>query len=147
LRASISLLVIGFCAAGSVDTAAAQYLAPQLPAGYPPPASYSYPTGSPPYPGAYPYGVRVVPPSQDRGAMVAALPPEYQPEQGPDQELSPQFHRTVVDYQTVEPPGTIIIDTPNTYLYLTIDHGKAIRYASASVVRASPGRALSASAA
>ena len=34
----------------------------------------------------------------------------------------------MVDYPTVEPPGTIIIDTPNTYLYLTIGHGKAIRY-------------------
>ena len=43
-------------------------------------------------------------------------------------ELSPRFHRTLVDYPTVEPPGTIIIDTPNTYLYLTIGHGKAIRY-------------------
>ena len=43
-------------------------------------------------------------------------------------ELSPRFHRTVVDYPTVESPGTIIIDTPNTYLYLTMAHGKAIRY-------------------
>jgi lipoprotein-anchoring transpeptidase ErfK/SrfK len=34
----------------------------------------------------------------------------------------------MVDYPTIEPPGTIIIDTPNTYLYLTIGHGKAIRY-------------------
>jgi lipoprotein-anchoring transpeptidase ErfK/SrfK len=33
-----------------------------------------------------------------------------------------------VDYPTVEPSGTIIIDTPNTYLYLTLGHGKAIRY-------------------
>ena len=33
-----------------------------------------------------------------------------------------------MDYSTVEPPGTIIIDTPNTYLYLTIGHGKALRY-------------------
>jgi hypothetical protein len=27
--------------------------------------------------------------------------------------------RTVVDYPTVEPSGTIIIDTPNTYLFFT----------------------------
>jgi lipoprotein-anchoring transpeptidase ErfK/SrfK len=91
---------------------------------YPPPASYPYPPGPPRYPGAYPYNA---PPLQDRGTVVAALPPEYQPERGPI-ELSPRFYRTVVDYPTVEPPGTIIIDTPNTYLYLTIDHGKAIRY-------------------
>ena len=62
------------------------------------------------------------------GTAVAALPPEYQPERAPAKELPPQFRRTVVDYPTVEPPGTIIIDTPNTYLYLTIGHGKAIRY-------------------
>ena len=59
--------------------------------------------------------------------VVAALPPEYQPERGPI-ELLPRFHRTVVDYPTVEPPGTIIIDTPNTYLYLTLGHGEAMRY-------------------
>ena len=65
---------------------------------------------------------------QDGGTEVAALPPEYEPERGPPVELRPQFRRTVVDYPTIEPPGTIIIDTPNTYLYLTLDHGKAIRY-------------------
>ncbi len=48
--------------------------------------------------------------------------PDYQPERGPARELPPQFRRTVVDYPTTEPPGTIIIDTPNTYLYLTLGH-------------------------
>ena len=66
-------------------------------------------------------------PLSQNSTVVAALPPEYQPERGPI-ELSPRFYRTVVDYPTVEPPGTIIIDTPNTYLYLTLGHGKAIRY-------------------
>jgi hypothetical protein len=56
------------------------------------------------------------------------LPPDYQPEQGPTKEIPSQFRRTVVDYLTVEPSGTIIIDTPNRYLYLTLDKGKAIRY-------------------
>ena len=31
-------------------------------------------------------------------------------------------------YQTREPAGTIIIDTPNTYLYLVLGNGKAMRY-------------------
>jgi lipoprotein-anchoring transpeptidase ErfK/SrfK len=83
------------------------------------------PADPPRYSGVYPYSV---PPSQDHGTVVAALPPEYQPEPEPTNELSPQFRRAVIDYPTVEPPGTIIIDTPNTYLYLTIDHNKAIRY-------------------
>jgi lipoprotein-anchoring transpeptidase ErfK/SrfK len=65
---------------------------------------------------------------QDQATSVAALPPEYQPEQGPAKELPAQFHRTVVDYQTTEPPGTVIIDTPNTYLYLTLGNGKTLRY-------------------
>jgi lipoprotein-anchoring transpeptidase ErfK/SrfK len=60
--------------------------------------------------------------------MVAGLPPEEQPEQGPPKELPPQFRRQLVDYLTREPAGTIIIDTPNTYLYLVLGNGKAMRY-------------------
>jgi lipoprotein-anchoring transpeptidase ErfK/SrfK len=63
----------------------------------------------------------------DPGSM-AALPPEVRPETEPEQELAPQFRRTVVDYRTKEPAGTIIIDTPNTYLYLALGNGKALRY-------------------
>ena len=37
--------------------------------------------------------------------------------------------RTVVDYSTNEPAGTIIVDTPNTWLYLVVGNGKAVRYA------------------
>ena len=59
---------------------------------------------------------------------VAALPPEVRPETGPKKELPPQFRRTLVDYYTKEPAGTIIIDTPNTYLYLVLGNGKALRY-------------------
>jgi lipoprotein-anchoring transpeptidase ErfK/SrfK len=90
---------------------------------YAPP--YAYPAGPPRYQGPYSYGIpgRMPPPQG-----TAALPPEYQPERAPAKELPARFHRTLVDYPTVEPPGTIIIDTPNTYLYLTISHGKAIRY-------------------
>ena len=58
----------------------------------------------------------------------AALPPEDRPETGPRKEVPPQFRRTLVDYFTKEPAGTIIIDTPNTYLYLVLGNGKAMRY-------------------
>jgi len=67
-----------------------------------------------------------VPP--DRATVIAGLPPEDQPEHGPTKELPPQFHRQVVDFPTNEPAGTIIIDTPNTYLYLVLGNGKALRY-------------------
>jgi lipoprotein-anchoring transpeptidase ErfK/SrfK len=64
----------------------------------------------------------------NRNAVVAALPPDEQPETGPRKELPPQFRRQVVDYVTREPAGTIVIDTPNTYLYLVLGNNKAIRY-------------------
>ena len=59
---------------------------------------------------------------------MAAFPPEVRPEAGSKKELPPQFRRTMVDYYTKEPAGTIIIDTPNTYLYLVLGNGKALRY-------------------
>jgi lipoprotein-anchoring transpeptidase ErfK/SrfK len=43
-------------------------------------------------------------------------------------EIPARLHRHVVDYATHEPPGTIVIDTPNTYLYYVLGGGKAIRY-------------------
>jgi lipoprotein-anchoring transpeptidase ErfK/SrfK len=55
------------------------------------------------------------------------LPPEYQPEVV-KKELPPHLRRQQVEYWTKEPAGTIIIDTPNTYLYLVLGEGKAMRY-------------------
>jgi lipoprotein-anchoring transpeptidase ErfK/SrfK len=55
-------------------------------------------------------------------------PEDDQPEQGPPKEQPPQLRRQIVDYVTNEPPGAIIIDTPNTYLYLVIGNRKALRY-------------------
>jgi lipoprotein-anchoring transpeptidase ErfK/SrfK len=42
--------------------------------------------------------------------------------------LRDDLHRQVVDYRTSEAPGTVVIDTPNTYLYLVMPGGKALRY-------------------
>ena len=39
-----------------------------------------------------------------------------------------ELQRQIVNYRTSEAPGTIIIDTPNTYLYLVMGGGKAMRY-------------------
>ena len=65
--------------------------------------------------------------------LFAPIQPPVQPhyEQtlpGTDYESPARFHRQVVDYRTVEAPGTIVIDTPNTYLYLVLGSGKAMRY-------------------
>ena len=39
-----------------------------------------------------------------------------------------RFKRQIVAYATREAPGTIVIDTPNTYLYFVLGNGQAIRY-------------------
>src|SRR5271156_3565615 len=39
-----------------------------------------------------------------------------------------EFHRQEVDYATHERPGTLVIDTPNKFLYLVESGGKAMRY-------------------
>jgi len=64
----------------------------------------------------------------DRASVIAALPPEDQPERGPHKQLPPQLRRQLVDYVSTEPAGTLVIDTPNTYLYLVLGHDKAVRY-------------------
>ncbi|HVG50774.1 MAG TPA: L,D-transpeptidase family protein [Xanthobacteraceae bacterium] len=61
-------------------------------------------------------------------SVPGSLPPEYQPEVGQQKELPQHLRRQAVDYFTKEPVGTIIIDTPNTYLYLVTAPGKAMRY-------------------
>jgi lipoprotein-anchoring transpeptidase ErfK/SrfK len=61
-------------------------------------------------------------------ADTAALPPEDQPETGQPKELPASLRRQLVDYQTKEPAGTIIVDTAHTYLYLVLGSGKALRY-------------------
>jgi lipoprotein-anchoring transpeptidase ErfK/SrfK len=43
-------------------------------------------------------------------------------------ELPARFKRQIVNYSTREAAGTIIIDTPNTYLYYVLGNGQAMRY-------------------
>ncbi|MDK1375518.1 MULTISPECIES: L,D-transpeptidase [unclassified Sinorhizobium] len=42
--------------------------------------------------------------------------------------VEPRFLRQQVAYPTSEPPGTIIVDTQNRFLYLVQDGGMALRY-------------------
>src|SRR6186713_1638822 len=43
-------------------------------------------------------------------------------------EMPARFRRQTVSYATREAPGTIIIDTPHTYLYYVLGGGQAVRY-------------------
>jgi lipoprotein-anchoring transpeptidase ErfK/SrfK len=59
--------------------------------------------------------------------VLSSLPPDEQPETAPAQ-LAPNLRRQEVAFTTKEPAGTLIVDTPNTYLYYVLGGGKAIRY-------------------
>ena len=76
-----------------------------------------------------PEGVMVQPPAGADGKPItlAALPPEDQPDAAPVQ-LPPNLRRQEVAFVTKEPAGTIVVDTPNTYLYYVLGNGRAIRY-------------------
>src|SRR5512140_1249894 len=59
--------------------------------------------------------------------VLSALPPDEQPEVAPAP-LPPNLRRQEVAFATKEPAGTLIVDTPNTYLYYVLGNGRAIRY-------------------
>jgi lipoprotein-anchoring transpeptidase ErfK/SrfK len=54
--------------------------------------------------------------------------PAYANPQDDGSELRADLRRQIVNYRTSEAPGTIIVDTPNTYLYFVLPGGKAVRY-------------------
>src|ERR1700746_2211099 len=69
----------------------------------------------------------------DLNTQPAASSDQVQRERGPVEEpatteLPANLRRQVVAYPTSEAPGTIVIDTPRTYLYLVLGGGKAMRY-------------------
>jgi lipoprotein-anchoring transpeptidase ErfK/SrfK len=49
-------------------------------------------------------------------------------QQLPGFEMDPRFLRQEVDFHGTEAPGTIVIDTPNKFLYLVEGGGRAMRY-------------------
>ena len=68
------------------------------------------------------------------GAQFFAYAPQVQPqvemldEEAEIREVRPELRRTLVDYRGKEAPGTIIVDTPNKFLYYVMGGGKAMRY-------------------
>jgi lipoprotein-anchoring transpeptidase ErfK/SrfK len=68
----------------------------------------------------------LIPPTQyEAPPQVQAAPSE---DEGSVYEMPARLRRQVVNYPTREAPGTVIIDTPNTYLYYVLGGGQAIRY-------------------
>jgi lipoprotein-anchoring transpeptidase ErfK/SrfK len=60
-------------------------------------------------------------------AQLQPQPPADDQDQ-PAAELPDNLQRQVVAYRGTEGPGTVIIDTPHTYLYLVLGGGRAMRY-------------------
>ncbi len=58
---------------------------------------------------------------QMQGTPEAAADPRARP-------FDPKFEKQLVDYSGREGAGTIIVDTPNKFLYLVEGNGKALRY-------------------
>jgi lipoprotein-anchoring transpeptidase ErfK/SrfK len=65
------------------------------------------------------------PPAPSAPPSVQAAP---EPNDSATFELPARFKRQTVSYPSHEAPGTVIIDTPHTYLYYVLGGGQAIRY-------------------
>src|SRR6185437_11159305 len=74
-----------------------------------------------------PQSQRYYVPQTDFGQARPMLQQEqaYDPAQRP---LDPKFEKQEVEYQGREGPGTIVIDTPNKFLFLVQGNGRALRY-------------------
>ncbi|MEJ8475524.1 L,D-transpeptidase [Roseibium algae] len=76
--------------------------------------------------GPQPSGQRIAP---EYLQMYRAMPEERFPIPAVNlSKIDPTYYRQYVDYYSTEPAGTIIVDTPNRFLYLTMENGKAMRY-------------------
>src|SRR4051794_31964343 len=67
------------------------------------------------------------PPPEQQIAPQAVAPLPAEPSEDA-QQTDPRLRRQLVDYRGKESAGTIVIDTPHTYLYLVLGSGKAMRY-------------------
>jgi lipoprotein-anchoring transpeptidase ErfK/SrfK len=86
---------------------------------YAPPQAYSHPR-------AYAEPQAYAPPqAYGRRTRIASYDPGEARVAG---EIDPAYARAEVDYATSERPGSIVVDTPNKYLYLVQRGGRAIRY-------------------
>jgi len=62
------------------------------------------------------------------GAPQQATPEQEEAYEAMQRPFDPKYEKQLVDYDGREKPGTIVIDTPNKFLYLVQGEGKALRY-------------------
>jgi lipoprotein-anchoring transpeptidase ErfK/SrfK len=60
--------------------------------------------------------------------MAPGYPQQLQAEDPTQRPFDPKYEKQLVDYSGREKAGTIIVDTPNKFLFLVEGNGKALRY-------------------
>jgi lipoprotein-anchoring transpeptidase ErfK/SrfK len=71
------------------------------------------------------YGARGLPPMDPQQQMQQPQEEAADPAQ---RQFDPRYEKQLVDYHGKEGPGTIVVDTPNKFLFLVQGDGKALRY-------------------
>ncbi len=68
-------------------------------------------------------------PMQPQGAYPQAAYPQQEQAYDPAQRsFDPKYEKQEVEYHGKESPGTVVIDTPNKFLFLVEGNGRALRY-------------------
>ena len=65
--------------------------------------------------------------AQAQSRAVDVEQPGYEPK-SEEEELSPEFQRQLVFFRTTKPPGTIVVNTSDRFLYLVQPNNRALRY-------------------
>jgi lipoprotein-anchoring transpeptidase ErfK/SrfK len=73
-------------------------------------------------------GGRAVAPRPSSEILARGEPAEQTEAVDPRLTIDPKFQKQVVEYHGSEPAGTVVIDTPNRFLFLVQDNGTAVRY-------------------
>jgi len=81
-----------------------------------------------PQPGYQQPGYQQQPSYQPQGALLPQQAPQEEASDPRQQPFDPKYEKQLVDYHGTERPGTIVVDTPNKFLFLVQGDGKALRY-------------------
>jgi lipoprotein-anchoring transpeptidase ErfK/SrfK len=75
-------------------------------------------------------GGRAVAPPRPPSEVMARLEPHAAQPQAvdPTRQIDPKFQKQIVEYRGSEPAGTVVIDTPQRFLFLVQGNGTAVRY-------------------
>ncbi|WP_426436738.1 L,D-transpeptidase [Bradyrhizobium genosp. P] len=121
---TLTLPAVGRVAIGTIAAAALGYSLLSRPASVQPmrgPSAHQVPASSTPAHASTPVHVLASAP-----APVPAPAPQVETPKAAD--VPGRLVRQVVDYVSHQTPGTVVIDTGNTFLYLVLNDGQAMRY-------------------